>query len=309
MDCKEVEGLITSYALGALEPSEREQVEAHLATCPRCSLIYEEDREITALLSQSVPQEDPPASVREGLLSRIDTLPVPDKQEARREPASPHLPFGTMRRLSSLYLAAAVAVIAVLGAVGTGIWFDHRLDQLVQENNKLAVTMAQESNRLAGNLTRETNHLSAMVSQLDEKSRQNTDNLAQQNSWLLDIVQEQRSLTYLSATPGIVVYLLRPLETTSRASGMLMVSSKGTYAILAALRLDVLPPGKIYQVWMIRDGQRDSVGFLTVDSTGYGQISIWPDKPLLEYKQVDVTIEPERGSESPSGEKILGGRM
>jgi anti-sigma-K factor RskA len=68
MNCDEVSELLPAYALGALDPSELEAVEAHLATCALHgeALAFE----LTgARLSELAPEMEPPAALRERILT------------------------------------------------------------------------------------------------------------------------------------------------------------------------------------------------------------------------------------------------
>ena len=69
MTHNEIEELLGAYALDALDADERQEVEAHLATCPRCRAEIAAHREVTALLGNSVG--DGPAVAPDDLWDRI----------------------------------------------------------------------------------------------------------------------------------------------------------------------------------------------------------------------------------------------
>ena len=71
MTCQEFEELSGAYALDAVTSEEREAARAHLAHCARCARHYQELRSVVALLALSVPQVDPPASLKERILMAI----------------------------------------------------------------------------------------------------------------------------------------------------------------------------------------------------------------------------------------------
>ena len=55
----EAEQLLGAYALDATSVEEREQVEAHLAGCPRCQAEVASHREVTAMLAVGLGGEAP----------------------------------------------------------------------------------------------------------------------------------------------------------------------------------------------------------------------------------------------------------
>ena len=65
----EIEELLGAYALDALDPDERQEVEDHLLTCPRCRAEVGAHREVTALLGNAAG--DSPAAAPEDLWDRI----------------------------------------------------------------------------------------------------------------------------------------------------------------------------------------------------------------------------------------------
>lgn len=104
-----------AYAVDALDGRERDHYEAHLATCPDCWAEVDDFHAATARLAAEV-EEAPPASLRAGVLARIDTTrqerpPSVSTAGARRWP----------RPLPSHRWAAAAAAVGVLVAIGAGV--------------------------------------------------------------------------------------------------------------------------------------------------------------------------------------------
>ncbi len=79
--------------------------------------------------------------------------------------------------------------------------------------------------------------------------------------------------------------------------------------MLSVENLPLLPPGRSYQLWLLVDGGRDSGGLFEVDESGRGYLVIRAPRPLSQYDQVGITEEPEGGSLTPSGERLLGGSL
>ncbi len=71
MTCEEFEELSGAYALNAVTSAERLAAEAHLATCARCTRLFQETRSVVSLLPLSVPQIPLPPSLQERILLAI----------------------------------------------------------------------------------------------------------------------------------------------------------------------------------------------------------------------------------------------
>jgi anti-sigma factor RsiW len=54
-DCTDVEQSLGALVLGALEPAERDAVETHVRSCPRCSTLLAELAPLPGLLNRIQP--------------------------------------------------------------------------------------------------------------------------------------------------------------------------------------------------------------------------------------------------------------
>jgi anti-sigma-K factor RskA len=132
----EIHGATGSYVLHALDPSELDEFEAHLAVCPTCSQEVVEFCETAAELSL-LANATPPPALRSSVLSAISGVRVlPPEAPAEPEPAPvqaaapPATEVATVApvdelalrrqrrttRLLSLAVAAAMVVALSLGA-------------------------------------------------------------------------------------------------------------------------------------------------------------------------------------------------
>jgi hypothetical protein len=109
----EIEELIGAYALDAVEPDEREAIEAHLVDCPRCRAELSEHLEAASYLSYggapapdalwgriAAALEEPPPAMRLQVVGR-------EARPSRRLPGRP---------LSWVLGAAAAVILLVMGA-------------------------------------------------------------------------------------------------------------------------------------------------------------------------------------------------
>jgi Anti-sigma-K factor rskA/Putative zinc-finger len=85
----EIHGAVGSYVINALNPDEREEFEAHLASCPTCSREVVEFSETAAELSLLASASPPPAALRSSILSAIaEVRPLPPEPPAETAPAT-----------------------------------------------------------------------------------------------------------------------------------------------------------------------------------------------------------------------------
>jgi anti-sigma-K factor RskA len=93
------------------------------------------------------------------------------------------------------------------------------------------------------------------------------------------------------------------------AQGVLYRPADSPVALLCVYGMPALPTDKTYQLWLIRDGQRDSGGLFRVTQEGFGLLVLRPDRPLSEYTAVGITAEPAGGSPAPTSPRVLGASL
>jgi anti-sigma-K factor RskA len=95
-------------------------------------------------------------------------------------------------------------------------------------------------------------------------------------------------------------------EVAPEATGIIYISADGRYGTVIVDQLPQLPAEQQYQLWLIKDGQRDSGAIFSVDDAGYRGLEIESSEPLQDYSAFGITIEPAGGSPGPTGERVLG---
>jgi anti-sigma-K factor RskA len=90
-------------------------------------------------------------------------------------------------------------------------------------------------------------------------------------------------------------------------AGTLLVDTDMKMAVLFLWNLPELPKSQIYQVWLIdENGQRISGGLFNADGErGYTTAIIRSSVPIGSFSGIGVTIEPEGGSDGPTGPRVL----
>jgi hypothetical protein len=121
----EISELLGAYALDAVEPDERDQIEEHLLSCAKCRAEVADHREVAALLANG--GADAPAGLWDRIAGsleeappRLDLAPVAHLDEARRR--------RTPSRVGAIVAVAAALLIAFLGVQVRSQ--DQRIDQL-----------------------------------------------------------------------------------------------------------------------------------------------------------------------------------
>jgi hypothetical protein len=121
----EIEELLGAYALDAVEPDERDVIEAHLSGCPRCRAEVDAGREVAAGLAQTGAPA--PEGVWERIAGAIEGEAPPPLRLVPASPARDEAPparpprrsprSSTARRvfLAAAAVAAAVVVVALVG--------------------------------------------------------------------------------------------------------------------------------------------------------------------------------------------------
>jgi anti-sigma-K factor RskA len=136
-NCDQFRELIEAYALGALDPEERSQLEAHLATgCTECAKALEEARWLVCQLAYTAP-EAAPSDMLKGRLMQTVRAEAQSQAKPRALPAKSAIP-------SWLWVGvAALLVFSVYSA-----WNARRMQIEISEANQRAATLLAERHKI-----------------------------------------------------------------------------------------------------------------------------------------------------------------
>ena len=157
-------------------------------------------------------------------------------------------------------VAASLAVLLLAASIGISVHMTSQVDDLQDENDELASQLAQGEERLA------------------------------------NLLLEQRSMSYVIASPDKQVLPLQGVSGDPEAEGVLMIGDQGDVAILMARGLEPSSGDDSYQVSLKKDGQPVVVDSLPVDQNGWGVLMLWADQPITSFQTVEVTKDTEEGS-------------
>jgi anti-sigma-K factor RskA len=115
---EEYQSNIGAYVLGALPELEAELLERHIAGCESCRADVKSLRPVTAAMMRSVPQVEPPPSLKASLMRTVN-----EEAALRAGPVTPPRQKRRFRLFQGLTprLAAGLAVAVLAIGVGIGV--------------------------------------------------------------------------------------------------------------------------------------------------------------------------------------------
>jgi anti-sigma-K factor RskA len=159
---------VAAYAVGALEPAEREPVERHLGDCDDCRSYLRWLQPAVDVLPAAVEQLTPPARLRTEIMDTVRTE-VRQAQQAARERSE----SSRWRSWRGLVLRPATG-FAAAGAVIAGVFAGYLLhDPASDESMTVAVqpTAAAKPGSVAATLASDGDHAMLMVDHIPSLPR------------------------------------------------------------------------------------------------------------------------------------------
>ena len=273
MRCKENEELLAAYMLGALDASERAEMDAHIDHCGECKAALREDGDLIAHMAYAAPQLEAPPGVKQKLMERIAD-PQPSPFDALLGWLG-NLASGGHRALAGPVGAVAGAMVIVLFLVGA--WFNVRLNEIAEEKEVLE------------------SQIETMADGEAERTK---------------LVNDLRELAFWTTAPDASV---KPLsssdESTAAVSGWIIARTSETAIMLAAANLPALPAQKVFRVWIQIDGEFRDAGIFDVSSEGFGLKEIELGEPVSNFENIMITVEPAADAPGPAGSPVLKGNL
>lgn len=285
-DREHLRELASLHALGVLSAEERAELAAAMAADPELAAEVRELEDTAGALGAVAPQVDPPARLRARVLAAAGIEPESagaaaapaTVRDARTSPAA--VPgAGPVTRSSALpgWLAAAAALVL---ASGLGLWALQLRTSLVD---------------MRARVDRAESEVVELRRTIDQSQAQ-TRVLQARNDLLFAPDLQRVDLAGQPVAPG----------STARA----FMSRNRGMASFAASQLPSLPADKVYQLWVIPQGQAPvSAGLLQPDAGGNASTFFEMPAGLPPPEVVAVTIEPAGGVPAPTGDKVLVGTV
>jgi anti-sigma-K factor RskA len=270
--------LAGAYALGALDSAERAEFERHLAECQACADEVRSLQPVVDGLGQVVPLVDPPAALRDRVLSTATRQAAPKRRGPTQVTPAPGkvVPLDRGKaepRWATLAQLATAASLAV--AVGLGIYVWQLRDRLTDVERRLDEATARAA---------------ASETQVAALQRAATD---------------VRTTALVIGAPDLLrVDLAGQAGSSAKARAFW---SRAHGLVFAAVDLPALPAGKVYQLWVVGSQAPVSAGIFEPDAAGRATTIVEAGRGFPEPAAFAVTLEPEGGVPQPTGDKVLVG--
>jgi len=125
MTCDEVRELLPEHLLGILDAQQGVAIERHLRGCAACRHELALLEEGLAALARATHDEEPPAELRDRVLSSL--------QEERRDEPHAAIPAPRRSRVIVFGIAASVALLVAIGSIAWGTSQARRADRLLAD--------------------------------------------------------------------------------------------------------------------------------------------------------------------------------
>jgi anti-sigma-K factor RskA len=259
--------LTGAYAVNALDPAERAEFEAHLATCPDCAAEVRGLLDTTARLG-SAEAVEPPARLKAAVLAQIAQTrqlpPVVDDDAGRDAPDS---------------------AVATGGDAAAAVEFG---DALVVPLRRPGWTLAQRALAAAAAILAVVAiGLSALLAHTASAKQQ--------------VDARQAAVTRVLTAPD-ARSLAGAVEGGGRAT-LVYSASQGTSVFVAA-DLPAAPSGHTYELWYLTSSG-SAVPAGTFDPAADGQATRVLTGSLSSASGVAMTVEPAGGSPKPTTKPVM----
>jgi anti-sigma-K factor RskA len=325
MSLEQFEEAVALYAVDALEPGEREALEAHVrAGCQECLAALKEYQAAAGLLPYALPGEAVPFDLQTHLMRtfQLDFVKSAEPATVSKTPLRDRLNW------RGLFGQPAFALALVLLVLGIGVYAVTLRSQLKNEaahRREIETVMQNESARLAAlqaQLADQEQRINKIRSEYADSLGTARDTLEAREAELAELraqFAEQTERGPLSKTqrPGdqmtvflrgsnIQVVSLSGSDEAKSAGGLLLFDPSSRRAFLYAFNMPALPPGKTYQLWAILD-KPISAGIFGTEPGNKSRVFIQRLPELSRTKKFAVTVEPDGGSPQPTGPMLLSG--
>ncbi len=271
MKHNKLKDLAAAYSLGALDPDEKREFEAHLLQgCEECQTLVKEMQDVTISMGQSVQPETPPSYIKERIFAAIE-------EEKSTSAEKPSAGISLIEKLRSAkrrwqFTAYGLGFASIL----LFVLFSNYSSGLKSELDLLATRMAAGEKLIQD-----------LRSELNDKAR------------VLQIMQ----------APQLKIADLNGLPPSPEAKGKVIWDPENDQAVFYGFNLSAIPSDKDYQLWMLRGNQPISAGVFTPDADGnaISEFTTIPDDENISA--FAITLEPKGGVAQPTGEMYLIGAL
>ena len=334
MSHEQFEDAVALYAVDALEPAERQALEAHIRDgCEECRAAMKEYRGAANLLPYALPPEAAPFDLQSHLMRTFEldlaqsgksgvgwTSPTEQSDFPRT--------FLPWRRLIGQPVFALASILLLLAVGIYALTLRSQLQTEATQRRQIEMAMQDEGRRLTVlqmQATEQERKINEIRNDFVDKLGTTRDTLVAREADLAQLrdrlaQQEQQAsvskststrgdeMTAFLRAPNIQVVSLTGSDEAKSAGGLLLLDPSSKRAFLYAFNMPPLPPGKTYQLWAILDRPVSAATFGT-DSGNKSRIMIRRIRDMSQIKKFAVSMEPEGGQLQPTGQIYLSGAL
>ncbi len=278
----EVQELIDAYALGALEPGEMPDVEAHIATCPECTVSLREARAVADALPLTAPLVRHSDLLTARVLKEIRS---PDNGSDQRDDSTRKSSRRWIERLAAMGIAAGLAGVVAWSAV-----LQVQVSDLRTKSDDLAVEV-RDTRRSVPDLAA----VKAQAQVAMSLSRAT-----------YKVVDDYQQVLNVVAGPDVTHATMKAAPFAPNAIGDVYWDRERQIFVFLFANLPDPGYGKTYQVWLWKEGAASSGGTFSPSPSGLAtKIVPSSSEGLHEFNGIQVTVEPEAGSPAPTGPEVI----
>jgi anti-sigma-K factor RskA len=268
------------FVLGMLEKKEAQQFQQHLATgCEACRQAVDEARRVANVLPYAVPQNEPPAELKQRLLATIATEakavarpPAVEKREARQSGPATIRPLPPRTFYQRVRGTLAWAAVFLLFAVGYGYFVQRDAIRQLRERLVMQEQQLNKSNAEIKLLTFELERQKTIIEQIKT-----------------------------SNAPRLLLVELKGTAVNSTGGIKVLLDPKSAGGSFIAYNLPPLSKEHDYQLWFLKDGKPFDAGVFNVNEDGefIGEVQHLP-ATLAGITAFAITREPKGGRPTPT---------
>jgi anti-sigma-K factor RskA len=117
--------------------------------------------------------------------------------------------------------------------------------------------------------------------------------------------RSEAALRMVTSSDTQALRLVATPDAPSAAHGHYRTRPGASNAVITFSGLPRPPSGKSYQAWTRREGKWTSLGQGVLDASDHGLIVYQEHAPLAPPEALQLTLEPEGGSASPTGPPLI----
>lgn len=268
MNCSEIRPNLEAYALDALDPSMRAEVDAHLKKCAACRRRAESLRAAASELPRALGAASPlrpPAALKTKLMQAAQ---ADIQAHAVRETFAPRAgrPAPARRGFWLFQPRLRVAAVGLLGIaiIALFLW-------TVSANARMQEALSNEQSALA---------------QMDALKK-----------------QQELALPVLNSLNAQAI-ALEPTELLPDAVGKVLLEPNNPTIVFVGNHLPIPPRGQEYVLWTTTKGVMQPVGHFVPNEHGFALVAFRADRDDPVLKEIFVTRQPA-SQLLPSVERVL----